>query len=317
GQTLAQAALAGAASVPGQPIDLVASHGQTLYHWVEDGLTLGTLQVGQPAWIAEAIGCPVVSDFRSADVAAGGQGAPLAGKLDELWLGALPGVSVALNIGGLANITVVSDGRVTVWDTGPGNCLIDLAAQQASGEACDRDGALAASGHVDEAALAVLLADPYYKKPPPKSTGREYFDINYLDRLVPDLAQGAAMVATVTELTARTIADAIPSSARVVVSGGGVHNPVLMSRLRALIAAPVMTSAGLGLPVDAKEACLFALLGFLSVHGLSGTMYGPDGCVATGALHEAVLGSLTPPTGFHLDCVAPVRTLQIVGGIGD
>jgi len=320
GQELARAALAGAAAfAPDGRVDLVGSHGQTLYHWVEDGRVRGTLQAGQPAWIAEAVGCPVVADLRSADVVAGGQGAPLMALLDGLWLGSDSSQShptVVLNIGGIANVTVLAgpEAPARAWDTGPGNCLIDAAAQHRVGLPCDLDGRLAAVGRVDAGLLSRLLADPYYRELPPKSTGREHFTADYVDGLLSAQIDTADLIATLTELTARTIADSIASAgvpARVVVSGGGAHNPALMGRLAALIPAPVVGSDALGLPVDGKEAYLFALLAYLSVHGCAGTVPSRAGA-ATGARHPSVLGSLTPPTPLNLPAMAQPRALRVV-----
>jgi anhydro-N-acetylmuramic acid kinase len=255
-----------------------------------------------------------------ADVAAGGQGAPLVSILDALWLAsddADPGArpTAALNIGGIANVTVVGspDEPVLGWDTGPGNCLLDGAVQRLSGgrDGFDRDGLLAASGTVDDTALAALLEEPYYRQAPPKSTGRELFDGEYVaGRLAARglRLDGADLVATLTELTAVTIARSLAEHGpaggvgRVVVSGGGARNPVLLDRLRAHLpaATAVVPADDLGLPSDAKEAYLFALLGFLGVHGVAGTAPGPHGHRATGARRPVVLGSLTPPTPLDL-----------------
>lgn len=309
GRRLGEVARQADADLAGGRTAVVASHGQTLFHWVgEDGVALGSLQIGHPAWIAEAAGRPVVADFRVADIAAGGQGAPLVAVLDALWLADPAATSVALNIGGIANVTVVHgpDDPVTAWDTGPGNCLLDTAVRELTGGTLgyDRDGSLAAVGRVDPVALDVLLADPYYARRPPRSSGREHFDAGYVRRTLaggrPGPA-GADLVATLVELTARTIADDVRPHApsRVVVSGGGTHHPVLMRRLGELLPG-VTTSNALGLPVDAKEAYLFALLGFLAVAGLPGTAPGPDGRRSTGARRPAVLGSLTPPAPHPL-----------------
>jgi anhydro-N-acetylmuramic acid kinase len=337
GQALGDAARRAAEEHAGGRADLVASHGQTLYHWVDGGRARGTLQVGQPAWIAERSGLPVVSDLRAGDVAAGGQGAPLVSVLDALWLGSADGAdgdtghrrTAALNIGGIANVTVVgrADEPVLAWDTGPGNCLVDAAVQRLAGLPYDRDGALAAAGTVDADALAVLLGDPYYALPVPRSTGRELFDAGYVAaRLAAAGAtrgralDGPDLVATLTELTAATIARSLARDAgpgapvgRVVVSGGGAHNPVLLGRLRAHLAAEVpgaelVTADALGLPGDAKEAYLFALLGYLGVHGLPGTAPGGDGARATGARRPVVLGSLTPPA--PLPVAAPATAVR-------
>ena len=149
------------------PADLVVSHGQTVHHWVQDGEAKGTLQLGQPAWIVEATGLPVISDVRARDIAAGGHGAPLAGILDELWLrGEHP--RAALNLGGIANVTIVRRGRPPLaFDTGPANCLLDEAARRATGRPSDEDGRLAARGTPDAALLQGLLDDPYYGLAPP------------------------------------------------------------------------------------------------------------------------------------------------------
>ncbi|WP_236794105.1 anhydro-N-acetylmuramic acid kinase [Amycolatopsis sp. GM8] len=271
------------------PADLVASLGQTVYHWVDGGQARGTLQLGQPAWIAERTGLPVVADLRARDVAAGGHGAPLAGTLDRLWLRGLAEsagqAAVALNIGGIANITVVQpDGEAIAYDTGPGNALLDLAARRA-GLAYDVDGTLAAQGKVDHQLLTRLLAEPYYAAAPPKSTGKELFHTHYLDGIDLELTD---LLATLTELTARTIADACGNTRTVVVSGGGVQNPALMRALaRNLPGTRLVTSDELGLPRAAKEAYLTALLGWLTWHGLPANGL-------TGARGPRLLGSITP-----------------------
>ncbi|WP_277676231.1 anhydro-N-acetylmuramic acid kinase [Saccharopolyspora rectivirgula] len=279
-----------------EPIDFIASLGQTAFHWVEDGRARGTLQIGQPAWIAEATGLPVVSDLRARDVAAGGHGAPLAGVLDSLWLAGEPGVNIALNIGGVANITVVGGPQPLAYDTGPGNALIDLAAGRATGTPQDTDGALAAAGTAHPELLDLLLSDPYYRQPPPKSTGREHFTAEYLDQRVEKIGDisDADLLATLTELTAVTIADACNQHrpGRVIASGGGVHNPVLLAALRRHLRAPLRTSDELGLPTDGKEAYLTALLGFLTWNGLAGNTPG-----TTGASGPRLLGSITPGRG--------------------
>jgi anhydro-N-acetylmuramic acid kinase len=276
--------------------DLVCSHGQTVFHWVEDGHTRGTLQIGQPAWIVEATGLPVVSDVRARDIAAGGQGAPLACALDVLWLAGPGGPRAALNLGGIANVTVVRDGAALAsFDTGPGNCLLDAAATQMSdGEFDhDRDGRLAAAGAVRHDALARLLEDPYFAAPPPKSTGREHFHRDYVaERLGNNAPTGPDLLATLTELTAATVAQALAplGPTEVVASGGGVHNPALVEALeRHLHPTPLTTTADHGIDPAAKEAYLMALLGFLTWHGVPGV---PQG--ATGAAVPRVLGRISP-----------------------
>ena len=222
GQAFAEVAVAAIEHVG--PVDLIVSHGQTLYHWVEDGTVKGTLQLGQPAWIAERTHVAVVSDLRPRDVAAGGQGAPLVSLLDTLLLAGREGRPAALNLGGIANLTVPP----LAFDTGPGNALLDRAARQLADQPYDAEGALAASGTVVPEVLDRLLADPYYARPAPKSTGPEHFELGDVTRYkVEDV------LATLTELTARTVLDAARAhgATELIVSGGGVHNATLMSRL--------------------------------------------------------------------------------------
>ncbi|MFE2069722.1 anhydro-N-acetylmuramic acid kinase [Streptomyces sp. NPDC059467] len=289
GQAFAAAAVRADRELCGRRAELVASHGQTVYHWAERGRVYGTLQLGQPAWIAEATGLPVVADFRPRDVAAGGQGAPLVSLVDLLWLRGRPGTPVALNIGGIANLTA-PDG--TAFDTGPGCALMDAAAREFTGgrAAYDVDGALAARGRPDAALLEELLADPYYALSAPKTTGKELFHAGYWR--APEGLSAEDALATLTLLTARTVADAVRGvgATEVIVSGGGTRNPVLMTVLRTeLPGIPVRVSDDLGLPAAAKEAYAFAVLGFLTAHGLAGTVP-----AATGARHPSLLGSLTP-----------------------
>lgn len=281
--------------------DLVASLGQTVFHWVEEGRVEGTLQLGQPAWIAERTGLPVVADLRVRDIAAGGHGAPLASTLDALWLRAeaeREGKPVAaLNIGGIANLTVVRpDGSVLAYDTGPGNALLDIAAAEVTGGAqhSDVDGALAARGTVRDDLLSRLLADPYYSQVPPKSTGKEYFHAAYLRQAVEGLPEidGPDLLATLTELTAATVAAECERHgvSTVVASGGGLRNPALMTALGARVT--VVPSDDKGLPSDGKEAYLTALLGWLTWNGLPANV--PS---ATGAAGARLLGAITPGAG--------------------
>jgi anhydro-N-acetylmuramic acid kinase len=273
-----------AASVPGA--DLVCSHGQTVFHAATDG----TLQIGQPAVIAERTGLPVVADVRVRDVAAGGQGAPLVPMLDLMLLAGKEGRWGAVNLGGIANLTVAVPDEACAYDTGPGNALIDAAALAVTGEPYDRGGALAASGTVRTELLDRLLVEPYYARTPPKSTGKELFSAAYLDG-----AGGyppADLLATLTELTAATVAAEIRRHRldHVLLSGGGVHNRTLLDRLAAHAPGTTMhRSEELGLPADAKEAVLFGLVGWLTWHGLPGAVP-----VATGANGPRVAGSITP-----------------------
>jgi anhydro-N-acetylmuramic acid kinase len=265
--------------------ELIVSHGQTVFHAADQG----TLQLGQPAWIAERTGLPVVADLRARDVAAGGQGAPLVSLLDALLLEGRPGTPAALNLGGIANLTVPP----IAFDVGPANALLDAAARHFTGHPYDSDGRLAAAGTVDQALLDELLQDPYYAREPPKTTGKEHFHAGYVSY------RGSAQdtLATLTALTARTVADAARRHAvtEVIASGGGVRNPALMAALRAELGPIALTTSdALGLPAQAKEAYAFALLGFLTHHGIAGTI-----AAATGARHASVLGSVTPGSGSH------------------
>lgn len=277
------------------PVELVVSHGQTVFHWVEDRTALGTLQLGSPAWIAEATGAAVLSDVRTRDIARGGQGAPLAAILDGLLVLSDDVRRGSLNLGGIANITVSdpgqSDSGVTAYDLGPASALLDLAVSQATGgvERMDTDGVRAARGRVDQSLLERFLAEPYYRLPPPKSTGKELFDARYLDRMITTKSISLDdLVATLTELTARLVADACSQHRlqELVVAGGGIRNPTLMARIEADAAIPVRPIDDFGLPAQAKEAYLMALIGYLSWYGLPGTLTS-----ATGA--SSLLGSFT------------------------
>ncbi|MGY6650912.1 anhydro-N-acetylmuramic acid kinase [Amycolatopsis sp. TRM77291] len=300
GQAFAEAAARGVEELAGGEADVVASLGQTVFHWVEDGVARGTLQLGNPAWIAERTGLPVVADLRVRDVAAGGHGAPLASTLDALWLRemAAAGPVAALNIGGIANITVVpASGPVLAYDTGPGNALMDIAAHRVTGLRADIGGALALRGNVRPDLLAKLLLDPYYAAAPPKSTGKELFHATYVDEALDGLSPVGAedLLATLTELTAVTIAAECRrhSIATVIVSGGGADNPALMAALaRNLPDTALKTSDDHGLPRAGKEAYLTILLGWLTWSGVPGNL--PS---ATGARGDRLLGSITPGAG--------------------
>lgn len=312
GQAFAAAAVRADRELCEGRAELVASHGQTVYHWAEDGKVYGTLQLGQPAWIAEATGLPVVADFRPRDIAAGGQGAPLVSLVDLLWLRGRPGTPVALNIGGIANLTA-PDG--TAFDTGPGCALIDAAARGFSGGrlAYDVDGALAGRGGVHEPLLLRLLEEPYYALPAPKTTGKELFHLGHLRDALAGFGTLPAedVVATLTMLTARTVAEAVRAAGatEVIASGGGTRNPVLMTMLaQRLPGVSLRTSDELGLPAAAKEAYAFAVLGFLTAHALPGGVP-----AATGARHARVLGSVTPGrNGLRLPPPAENRPVRLV-----
>lgn len=298
GQAFAEVAATVAAEVGG--VDLVCSHGQTVYHWVVDDQARGTLQIGQPAWIAERVGAPVVSDVRIRDLTVGGHGAPLVSLLDELLLRHRGGTSAALNLGGISNMTLIKDGTVRAHDIGPANALVDaIVADEGLNElGYDDAGQIALSGVVDQGLLEEFLADPYYALTPPKSTGKEHFHLDYvrsvlahsgIETSTPDL------VATLTELTVRTVAaDVLQAEVDyLLVSGGGVHNPVLMDGLRkALTGVEIALTDDLGAPSDTKEAIAFSLIGWLTAHGLPGTVPG-----GTGAREPRILGTITPGSG--------------------
>jgi anhydro-N-acetylmuramic acid kinase len=273
------------------PAELVCSHGQTVFHWVEGRRALGTLQLGQPAWIAERLGVPVVSDVRIRDIAVGGQGAPLASVLDVLMLGDSDRPCAALNLGGIANVTVIRPGEEPfAYDTGPANALLDLAmARGGAGETFDRDGARARRGRVDAALLERLLTEPYYRLEPPKTTGKELFHAEYLADVRLPLDD---LLATLVALTVETLARELErwGVERVVASGGGARNPAIMEGLRTrLPGVDFSVFDELGVPAESKEAVVFALIGFLTAHGISGAI---PSC--TGAARAAVLGTITP-----------------------
>jgi anhydro-N-acetylmuramic acid kinase len=310
-----------AEEVGGEPTQLVCSHGQTVFHWVSGDRALGTMQLGQPAWIAEATAASVVSDVRNRDIAAGGHGAPLASVLDVLLLGPEQGGTTrgALNLGGIANVTVLAQRRDPIaFDIGPANALMDAAVTWLSGgrERFDEGGRRAGRGRVDSRLLATMLDEPYYLLPPPKSTGKELFNLDYLlaalagRELDPD-----DLIATLTVLTSETVARALKGCGvtEVVAAGGGTRNPVLMSNLRALL--PGVTFRPLedfAVPEAAKEALVFALIGYLTGSGLAASV---PSC--TGARRASILGSITPgvrPLASPTATVAPTRL--VIQGTG-
>ena len=278
---------------PATAVRAIGSHGQTLRHR-PTGTYPFTLQLGDPSVIAERCGIDVVADFRRADIAAGGQGAPLLPALHAMLL-ARPGhARVVLNLGGIANITVLgADGRVLGFDTGPANGLLDAWCLRQRNEPFDRDGAYAASGRPDAGLLDALLADPYFALPPPKSTGREHFHLDWLATRAPSTALDPADVqATLLELTARSVAMAIaqhaPDAEEVLACGGGVHNGALMRRLGELLAPRVLLSTSrYGIDPDFLEATAFAWLARQRLLGLPGNLP-----AVTGARGPRVLGAI-------------------------
>ena len=298
---VAQAALDAAGLTPSD-LDLVGSHGQTVQHVPEaEGLagtpTRSTLQIGSPAVLAARLGAPVIADFRAGDLALGGQAAPLAPYLDGALFAHPDETRVLLNLGGIANLTVLPPGGPprAAFDTGPANMVVDALAQR-QGLPYDEGGRLGAQGTPDEAALSELLAGPFFVQSPPKSTGREAFGAAFVDRLTALVADPADVVATATALTARSVAEAVrrwvdPAPARVIASGGGVHNLTLMAMLSdALGEITLETTAAHGLDPDAKEAVLFAVLAHEWAGGVRTGLP-----AVTGASSPAFQGSLTLP----------------------
>jgi anhydro-N-acetylmuramic acid kinase len=287
-------------------VDAVGSHGQTVWHQPNAEPVGGvgaasTLQIGEPAVISSRTGLPVVADFRKADMAAGGQGAPLTPYLDYVLHRHSTSSRVLQNIGGIANLTYIpasaAPGDVVAFDTGPGNMIIDAVAKHYTGGSHDVDGSLARRGVVHRRLLSELLSHPYYGLGPPKTTGREVFGEHYTAEVI---RRGKSMglspgdlAATATALTVETIAGSyerlLPGSVdEVYVSGGGARNPAIMEGLRARLSVPVRDYSDLGFPGEAKESVLVALLANEHLMGTPCNL--PS---ATGAREPAVLGSLT------------------------
>ena len=277
-------------------VQLIGCHGQTIFH---EGRS-NTLQIGEAAVVAERTGVPVVSNFRARDIAAGGQGAPLVPFVDY-WLFRHPRrTRVALNIGGIANITVIPAGcaaeDVVAFDTGPGNMVIDALAREFSrGKLnCDRGGKIARSGNVNRALLDILLSDAYYRKKAPKSAGREQYGTEFVARLKASGTPLRDLITTVTVLTPASIAMAVRGevngSADLIASGGGVHNPQIMHHLAGFLpGVNLSTSTDHGIDADAKEAIAFAVLAHETWKRRASNV--PS---ATGARHAVVLGNITP-----------------------
>jgi anhydro-N-acetylmuramic acid kinase len=280
---------------PATMVRAIGSHGQTVFH--DPRGARATVQLGNPALIAAATAIAVVADFRRADVALGGQGAPLVPAFHHALLADAAEPRCVVNIGGIANITVLPDAdatRVRGFDTGPGNGLMDEWMQARRKRAYDRNGAWAASGAVDAKLLRALLGDPWFRRKPPKSTGRDQFNLAWVQRRFRTLSwlPPASVQRTLAELTARTIADAIGRHAagarRVLVCGGGVENRVVMQRLRELLAScPVESTAASGLDPRHVEAAAFAWLAMRTLNGLPGNLP-----AVTGAKRAAVLGGI-------------------------
>jgi anhydro-N-acetylmuramic acid kinase len=294
------------ASLEPAEIDFVACSGHTLAHLPpRRSEQIGTLQIGEPAVIAERCRVPIVSDFRTRDMAAGGQGAPLVPYADWVLFHRSSHTVLLLNIGGIANITVVPPRfeEVMAFDTGPGNMAIDGAMRllTSNRENMDRDGAMAAKGVVIDEFLDYLLGHPYFNEAPPKSTGREDFgpEVYLRDAIASRRDRSPEdIMATVTTAVAYSIVRAYNrfvkpnyDVSRFIISGGGAHNQTLVKRIKAgLPGLTVRLTDGYGIPVDAREAVAFAILGNETICGTPSNV--PQ---ATGASHPCVLGKITPP----------------------
>ena len=284
----------------GKP-DLIASHGQTIYHAPQnenlDGISLkSTLQIGESSVIAKETGCLTISNFREADIAAGGEGAPLVCFADEKWFKPT-GKNIAVqNIGGISNVTMVSHYHPTFgFDTGLGNIMIDYCTNKFFGMPYDKNGEIAKSGNISQSWLDCLLQDEYYFKNPPKTTGREYFSPLYIENALKFAPpEPKDIIATVTALTAKTIVQAyerfiLPEIdiEEVVIGGGGAYNPTLMKFLRTYLPKDIKlkTHEDYGISNNFKEAMAFALLGYCTYYGIPNNL--PE---CTGAKKRVILG---------------------------
>ncbi len=305
------------AGVAPSAVRAIGSHGQTVHH-EPGGDAPFTMQLGDPNLLAVQTGITVVADFRRRDMALGGQGAPLAPGFHDAVFRHPSRCRVVLNCGGIANISVLAPGQDCLgYDTGPANILMDAWVQARRGQAFDQDGQWALQGRVDPALLASMRADPYFALPPPKSTGREYFNLAWVEGQLPQQAAptgpsapshlsdlpdlssplhraDADVQRTLLELSASTVADAIAHHAPggdLLVAGGGAYNAALLGRLRALCPAwSVDTTASLGIPPEHVEATAFAVFAQRTMNGLTGNL--PS---VTGASRRCVLGGIYPP----------------------
>jgi anhydro-N-acetylmuramic acid kinase len=313
GEAFASAAISACRhwKVPLNTIGLIGSHGQTIYHQGVSARLLGanrapsTLQIGEPSIIAERTGIPTMADFRPADIAAGGQGAPLVPFVDYLLYRDTRRGRVALNIGGIANLTVIPQNAqpedVFAFDTGPGNMIVDaLVERMTKGRGrFDRDAKIALGGRTIPDLLGRMMREPYLRKKPPKSAGREQFGRAYAEQVTEwgrkHHAEPADLVRTATVFTALSIADAfrrfiLPRAniQELIVAGGGANNPLMMAQLTAgLPGIEIVPSESFGVPTEAKEAFAFAILAYEAYHGRANNLSS-----ATGARHSAVLGKL-------------------------
>jgi anhydro-N-acetylmuramic acid kinase len=301
------------ADIPLSTVKLIGCHGQTIFHEGQGSQFLGkrvasTFQIGESSVISERTGIDVISNFRERDVAAGGKGAPLVPYLDYMLMRHRGRGRVAINIGGIANLTAIppntNTDRVIAFDTGPGNMVIDQLVSRITqgGLTFDRDGNMAAAGVVDVKLLAKLLRDKYFRAKPPKTAGREQYGVEFVTKLLDTELSSEDLIATATAVTAESIALGVRNFVlpemrvdEVFVSGGGTHNPTLMRMLRkALDPIPVMESTEVGLDVDAKEAIAFAVMAYETAH-----LRPSNVPMATGAKRPVVLGKITPNGAPH------------------
>jgi anhydro-N-acetylmuramic acid kinase len=304
------AAAAAVARARGVRLDLVASHGQTVWH--HDGREpsgAATLQLGDGDFAAEAAGCAVASDFRQRDIAAGGEGAPLSALADGVIFAGVAKPCAILNLGGIGNLTVLGEdaGDILAFDTGPANCLLDGIARRLLDRPFDADGALAARGRVDPRLVRELSAHPFLATRPPRSTGRDTFGEAWVDGVIErarelGISSGpsgacdlmASAVAFVADCVARSLDDFVRAQIdRLIVAGGGAQNRALVAALERATRLSVVASDELSVPAHAREGLVFAVLGARCVLGIASTHPG-----ATGARRGRVLGKLSwPPRG--------------------
>jgi anhydro-N-acetylmuramic acid kinase len=294
GQLFGEAALSllAKAQLPASAITAIGSHGQTVYH-APDGDYPFSLQIGDPNRIAAVTGITTVADFRRRDIALGGQGAPLVPAFHHALFGDSNCITTLVNIGGIANITYLNGDHVSGFDTGPGNTLMDSWCLQQRGIHYDSNGDWAASGRVLPALLAALKQDDYFLLPPPKSTGKEYFSSAWLAQhlIAYQHHNPADIQATLCQFSAETIADAIKqyaaNSQKILICGGGVHNPHLLKALAIQLGQAIESTASVGIDPDYMEAMAFAWLARQTLKRLPGSL-----CAVTGAQAPAVLGGI-------------------------
>lgn len=288
-----------------EKLDFIASHGQTIYHLPKNkgNLVNSTLQIGEPAVIAYETGIKVISNFRVMDMASGGEGAPLVPYSEYVIYGSNDENVALQNIGGIGNVTVIPKGgdidRIFAFDTGPGNMIIDEVCLRLFNLAYDADGKIAASGKVQEDMLEDLMAHPYIYSIPPKTTGREDFGQQFVDKLLNRYSERSSedILATVTMFTAKSIAENYKKFIldkinlnKVVIGGGGAHNKTLLAYLREeLPNTTIVTQDDIGLSSDAKEAVAFVIMGNETLHSSFSNV--PS---ATGAREKVILGNITP-----------------------